>query len=155
VEKGILEDFIQVGNDYYHPGCWKCRDCKKALSTDDHGVFRNEFYCKVCFDKWINQDEDLKAKAAHDKLQERLAAMKMKKTQPAAAAPKRILKEGETIPFEELKAAKDLPVNLDTNRKEIYLSDRDFATYLKMGRGDFEKLPKWKKDKIKKELGIF
>jgi len=27
----------------------------------------------------MNQDEDLKAKAAHDKLQERLAAMKLKK----------------------------------------------------------------------------
>jgi len=149
-----MEDFIQVGKDYYHPGCWKCRDCKKALTTADHGVLRNEFYCKACLEGWMNQDEDLKAKAAHDKLQERLAAMKLKKGAPPTKTA-RLLREGETIPFEDLKAAKDLPTNVDTNRKEIYLNDNDFALHLKMGRQDFERLPKWKKEKIKKELGIF
>jgi len=150
-----MEDFFQVGNDYYHPGCWKCRDCKKALTPDNHGVLRNEFYCKPCLEQWMNQDEDLKAKAAHDKLQERLAAMKLKKSQQTPSKTSRTLREGETIPFEELKAGKDLPSNIDSNRKEIYLNDSDFATHLKMGRSEFEKLPKWKKDKIKKELGIF
>jgi len=97
----------------------------------------------------------VQAKAAHDKLQERLAAMKLKKAQGSPTKVARLLREGETIAFEELRAGKELPTNVDTNRKEIYLSDDDFATHLKMGRSDFERLPKWKKDKIKKELGIF
>jgi len=54
-----------------------------------------------------------------------------------------------------LKAGKDYPVNLDTNKKEAYLTDSDFTQLFKMGRNEFEKLPKWKKDKIKKELGLF
>jgi len=151
----IAEDFFQVGKDYYHPGCWKCKDCKKALTPDNHGVLRNEFYCKPCLEQWMNQDEDLKAKAAHDKLQERLAAMKAKKAQPTPPKVTRQIREGETIPFEDLKANRDLPSNVDLQKKELYLSEADFNKYLNMSKSQFMGLPKWKQDKVKKELGIF
>jgi len=103
----------------------------------------------------MNQDEDLKAKAAHDKLQERLAAMKAKKAQPTPPKVTRQIREGETIPFEDLKANKDLPSNVDLQKKELYLSEADFNKYLNMSKSQFMGLPKWKQDKVKKELGIF
>jgi len=62
---------------------------------------------------------------------------------------------GETLSYEFLKAGKDYPVNLDTNKKEAYLTDSDFVQIFKMNRVDFDKLPKWKKDKVKKDVGLF
>jgi len=112
-------------------------------------------YCLPCIEKWTNQDEDLKAKAAHDKLQARLEAMKLKKAQGSTQKQTRMLKPGEKLSYAELKAATDLPSNIDTNKKEDYLSDADFASLFKVSRAEFERTPKWKKDKIKKELGLF
>jgi len=89
----ITEDFVQVGENYYHPTCWTCKDCRKPLNKDDYGVLRGDFYCKTCLDKWLNQDKDLKAKAAHDKLQARLEAMKFQKQNPQKKKLKRLRKE--------------------------------------------------------------
>jgi len=151
----IREDFVQIGEKYMHPSCWTCKDCKAVVTKETHGVFRNEVYCLPCIEKWTNQDEDLKAKAAHDKLQARLEAMKLKKAQGSTQKQTRMLKPGEKLSYAELKAATDLPSNIDTNKKEDYLSDAEFASLFKVSRADFERTPKWKKDKIKKELGLF
>jgi len=46
-------------------------------------------------------------------------------------------------------------VNLQPNRLETYLSDEDFIAAFKMSRNDFSKLPGWKRDKLKKDVGVF
>ncbi len=46
--------------------------------------------------------------------------------------------------------------DVDPTKKEQYLSDTDFASAFEgMSRTDFEKLAKWKRDKLKKTAGLF
>ncbi len=47
----------------------------------------------------------------------------------------------------------DLAINFA--EKEAYLTPADFATIFKMSKVDFDKLPKWKKAAIKKDVGLF
>lgn len=56
-------------------------------------------------------------------------------------------------PYEDLKANKI--ANVDPSRKESYLNDAEFQAVFKMGRVEFDKLPKWKKDQTKKAVGLF
>lgn len=44
---------------------------------------------------------------------------------------------------------------VDVARKEWYLSDSDFATFIGMSKIEFVKQPTWKRNKKKKDLGIF
>ncbi|GMI20392.1 hypothetical protein TrCOL_g13504 [Triparma columacea] len=55
--------------------------------------------------------------------------------------------------LEEL--VKDVPKGVDKSRKEDYLCDVDFDTVLGMGREEWGKIAKWKKQQIKKKVGIF
>lgn len=47
------------------------------------------------------------------------------------------------------------PKGVDSANRECYLSDNDFQTVFGMGKSSFEVLPKWKRDKLKKEHGLF
>jgi hypothetical protein len=40
-------------------------------------------------------------------------------------------------------------------RKEEYLSSAEFEAVFSMSLADFNKLPKWKRDKAKKQAGLF
>ncbi|KAM8966405.1 villin-like protein isoform 2-T2 [Pelodytes ibericus] len=53
------------------------------------------------------------------------------------------------------KVAEDLPDGVDPTRKEIYLSEEDFASILGMSKASFSQLPKWKQQNLKKESGLF
>ncbi len=44
---------------------------------------------------------------------------------------------------------------LDVSRRETYLSDAEFKSAFKMGKAEFEKLPLWKRNALKKSLGLF
>lgn len=48
-----------------------------------------------------------------------------------------------------------VPETVDLTRKEQYLSDADFATYIGMGREEFAGLPLWKQGNIKKKARLF
>jgi len=37
----------------------------------------------------------------------------------------------------------------------LYLSDEEFRTVFGMSRGDFDKMPAWKKDKARQQKGLF
>lgn len=39
--------------------------------------------------------------------------------------------------------------------KEYYLSDEEFASVMGMSVGEYEKLKDWKKQDIKKKVGLF
>jgi len=43
----------------------------------------------------------------------------------------------------------------DASKRETYLGDAEFQACFGMGKADFEKLPKWKKDGEKKKHNLF
>ncbi len=45
--------------------------------------------------------------------------------------------------------------NIPIGNLEMYLDDEDFSNSFKMSREEFEKLAKWKKDEMKKKVGLF
>ena len=71
--------------------------------------------------------------------------------EPAAAAEP--AGDGTLHPLAALQGG--CPKGVDAAHKEKSLADDDFEAQFKMPRGDFDGLPKWKKDKAKKDAGIF
>uniref|UniRef100_A0A8C9T678 Villin like n=1 Tax=Scleropages formosus TaxID=113540 RepID=A0A8C9T678_SCLFO len=61
------------------------------------------------------------------------------------------------IPAELLinKGPGELPNEVDPGKKEEYLSDADFELLLGSSRTDFNRLPKWRQNHLKKEAGLF
>ncbi|XP_078327129.1 uncharacterized protein LOC111123958 isoform X12 [Crassostrea virginica] len=76
--------------------------------------------------------------------------------------------EGEMTPLEDLlgKMTKsrytyeelteeELPEGVDAKRLESYLDDEEFEGIMEIPREEFYKLPQWKQDKIKQQVGLF
>ncbi|XP_063789984.1 villin-1 [Pseudophryne corroboree] len=63
----------------------------------------------------------------------------------------------QTHPAEALinKTADELPTGVDPTRKEEYLSTEDFTSIFGVSRNEFQALPEWKRQNIKKEKGLF
>ncbi|KAM4626722.1 villin-1 isoform 1-T2 [Discoglossus pictus] len=63
----------------------------------------------------------------------------------------------QTYPAEDLlnKTSDELPPGVDPSRKEEYLSTADFSSIFGMSRSEFEALPDWRKQNIKKVKGLF
>lgn len=61
--------------------------------------------------------------------------------------------DGGFISYESLKGT--FPSSVDPAKKEEYLSDADFNKLFGTTKDAFNTQPKWKKDKKKKELGLF
>eukprot|EP01105_Mastigella_eilhardi_P018355 TRINITY_DN423_c0_g1_i5.p1 TRINITY_DN423_c0_g1~~TRINITY_DN423_c0_g1_i5.p1 ORF type:complete len:297 (+),score=82.79 TRINITY_DN423_c0_g1_i5:204-1094(+) len=57
-----------------------------------------------------------------------------------------------TYTIEELRTK---PAHLDNTNLESYLSDADFEKYFGKTRQEYNKMPKWHKDKIKKDLQLY
>lgn len=56
--------------------------------------------------------------------------------------------------YEEL-LEDDLPEGVDPKRLESYLDDEEFEIIMEISREGFYKLPQWKQDKIKQQVGLF
>uniref|UniRef100_A0A668A9H6 Villin like n=1 Tax=Myripristis murdjan TaxID=586833 RepID=A0A668A9H6_9TELE len=53
------------------------------------------------------------------------------------------------------KSPSQLPYGVDASQREAYLSPVDFETLLGTTRSDFQRLPKWRQDDLKKKAGLF
>ncbi|XP_068102153.1 villin-1 [Hyperolius riggenbachi] len=53
------------------------------------------------------------------------------------------------------KTPDELPPGVDPTKKEQYLSNEDFVNILGMSPGEFQGLPEWKKQNLKKASGLF
>ncbi|KAM3593129.1 uncharacterized protein V6R79_006649 [Siganus canaliculatus] len=53
------------------------------------------------------------------------------------------------------KTPDELPQGVNPTQKEDYLSDSDFGRLLGTTRSDFERLPKWRQNDLKKKAGLF
>ena len=71
-----------------------------------------------------------------------------KKKEPPVALP-----GSQTFPYDVLKTAP--PDGVDLANKELYLTAPIFLSVFEMDAKSFESLPKWKKDLIKKKVGLF
>jgi tetratricopeptide (TPR) repeat protein len=58
------------------------------------------------------------------------------------------------FPYERL-TQEPLPAGVDASKKEVYLSDADFAAHLGTAREDFCKMPGWKQKKAKQAARLF
>jgi len=58
------------------------------------------------------------------------------------------------FPYERL-TQEPLPAGVDASKKEVYLSDADFAAHLGTAREDFYKMPGWKQKKAKQAARLF
>jgi hypothetical protein len=69
----------------------------------------------------------------------------------------KVLKSGEKITtFYSVEILKDnAPSDVDLKNKELYLNINDFKLFFKMDIIAFNKLPQWKKDMLKKNVGLF
>ncbi|XP_039983459.1 villin-1 isoform X1 [Xiphias gladius] len=53
------------------------------------------------------------------------------------------------------KSPSELPQGVDASQREDYLSDMDFENLLGTSRSDFQRLPKWRQNDLKKKAGLF
>uniref|UniRef100_A0A673CEP1 Villin-like n=1 Tax=Sphaeramia orbicularis TaxID=375764 RepID=A0A673CEP1_9TELE len=53
------------------------------------------------------------------------------------------------------KSPSELPQGVDPSQREEYLSDVDFENLLGTSRLDFQRLPKWRQNDLKKKAGLF
>ncbi|XP_028288226.1 villin-1 isoform X2 [Parambassis ranga] len=53
------------------------------------------------------------------------------------------------------KSPSELPHGVDPVQREDYLSDLDFENLLGTSRSDFQRLPKWRQNDLKKKAGLF
>ncbi|TPX64851.1 hypothetical protein SpCBS45565_g05572 [Spizellomyces sp. 'palustris'] len=59
-----------------------------------------------------------------------------------------------TYPLEVL-LSEQLPEHLDPTKLEMYLSEEDFEALFKMQKGEYVSLQPWKREKVKKQVGVF
>jgi len=75
---------------------------------------------------------------------------------PAAEKPAAAAAPGQTLTLEQLKDPEACRAHgIDPAAKEANLSDADFVAVFGTSKEDFAKLPKWKRDRQKKEVGLF
>jgi len=67
-----------------------------------------------------------------------------------------VLKEylRSTYSYSEL-TSDSLPKGIDVTQKEIYLSDEEFENVFNMKKEDYEKIPSWRRETIKKKFGLY
>lgn len=51
--------------------------------------------------------------------------------------------------------AENLPKGVDVERKEMHLTFDDFVAIFKMDPAEFEKLPAWRRQRLKQAVGLF
>ncbi|XP_065114195.1 advillin isoform X2 [Paramisgurnus dabryanus] len=79
------------------------------------------------------------------------------KTQSSSSSAQNNGKLSGPVNSEQLlnKTPGQLPPGVDPDKREVYLSDADFESLLGCTRNDFQRLPKWRQNDLKKKAGLF
>ncbi|XP_053327026.1 villin-1 [Spea bombifrons] len=110
--------------------------------------------------KWENRKsyEDMKAELGDDNVIEQIT-LEINGTELGSfTAQTKFTAPGMKVyPAEALlnKTTEDLPADVDPSRKEDYLSSQEFQSIFQMSPGEFQALPEWKKQNLKKAKGLF
>ena len=62
---------------------------------------------------------------------------------------------GQTYPYEQLKHPGPFPAGIDVTRRETYLSAGDCERLFGMTAEALAQMPKWKRNNLKKKVGLF
>ncbi|XP_044159316.1 villin-1 [Bufo gargarizans] len=143
-----------------HPGS---RDINTPIIVVKQGfeppTFTGWFYAWDRF-KWENTKsyEDLKAELGNDNAIEDISK-EFDRTQLDSFTSQTNFGSlaYQVLPAEALtnKTAEELPPGVDPSRKEEYLSNEEFTGIFGMTRDEFQALPEWKKQNLKKTKGLF
>ena len=68
---------------------------------------------------------------------------------------KKLVERHGIYPYEALKQGRLWPGDVDVTKREQYLSDSEFGSIFNMTKAAFEKLDKYKKKRLKQEVGLF
>eukprot|EP00457_Paulinella_chromatophora_P005719 gb/GEZN01005736.1/.p1 GENE.gb/GEZN01005736.1/~~gb/GEZN01005736.1/.p1 ORF type:complete len:524 (-),score=104.11 gb/GEZN01005736.1/:76-1647(-) len=179
--KMIKGQYVKVLDKHFHPQCWKCEQCSIVITSDNCGQHNGKFYCRKCVDSVsiaptssstkvpelpasvMAMDAAPAAPAAPPAPPAPAASATPEKkaaTPPAPApAPARAAKNeapiGQTYYSYDALKGLNLPPGVNKNKKEIYLDDATFASLFQMDRAAFEKLPEWKKKRLKQKVNLF
>ncbi|KAM3916275.1 villin-1 isoform 1-T3 [Leptodactylus fuscus] len=143
-----------------HPGS---RDINTPIIVVKQGfeppTFTGWFYAWDPF-KWENAKsyEDLKAELGDDNAIDEIAS-EFNRTQLDSFTVQTNFASlvFQSYPAELLvnKTAEELPTGVDPCRKEEYLSAEEFTDIFGMSRAEFQALPEWKRQNLKKTNGLF
>lgn len=61
----------------------------------------------------------------------------------------------KTYTYEELRGASNRPSDVDPAKKEAYIADEEFLVVMGVSRPEFDKMPKWKQQNLKKAKDIY
>jgi hypothetical protein len=70
-------------------------------------------------------------------------------------SPEYLSPEKITLTFDQVKRGVELPPNVDPKIREQYLDDASFQELFKLDKKQFMNMKQWKKDDMKKKIGIF
>jgi len=59
------------------------------------------------------------------------------------------------LTFEDIKNTANLPPGTDPSKREELLDETEFRFIFGMGKGKYKSLPDWKKQNLKKKVGLF
>jgi len=60
----------------------------------------------------------------------------------------------EVYPYQDL-LGDTLPPGVDVKKLESYLSDEDFEKVFRMTRQEFDKIPQWKRENLKRDMYLY
>jgi len=145
--KVIEGEYLKFGDIYLHPRCLHCSKCKNDVKLLDSRVINGELLCKPCA---TTTDGKAEAKTETKAVAEPKEA---KETPKDKDDEKMAIKRYLT--FDTLKDNANLPPDVDVLRKEDYLDDDLFKSVFNITRAEFLRLPKWRRNVLKRGVGLF
>jgi len=153
----IKGQYVKVLDAHYHPGCWKCADCGVTISSDNCGQNGGKFYCRSCVGKQsaggtasAGSAGSAAPKSSYGASRPAAKASEDKRVTPSSSSP-----GAKFYTYDALKDPKNLPPDVDKDNKELYLADDVFLKMFKMDKATFNKLPVWKKKRLKQKVNLF
>lgn len=101
----------------------------------------------------LSHDDAAFAKMAGVKADSQFVSMKAEDLAKIVESQGYLDPETNKFPLDAL--LNEFPSGVQPDKKEYYLSDEDFTAVFKMSREEFKDLKQWKKERLKKEKGLF
>jgi len=165
----IKGQYVKVLDSHYHPGCWKCADCGVVISSENCGQSGGKFYCRTCVAKKGTVGGGASSGGGSSKP---ISSQPSKDTKSSGygggggaggggrqtssvAPPSSNAGPGASFyTYDALKDSGSLPSGVDAENRELYLADDVFLKMFKMDKATFQKLPAWKKKRLKQKVGL-
>jgi len=164
----IKGQYVKVLDSHYHPGCWKCADCGVVISSENCGQSGGKFYCRTCVAKkgtvggggssGGGSSKPISSQPSKDTKSSGYGGGGGgggRQTSSSVAPPSSNAGPGASFyTYDALKDSGSLPSGVDAENRELYLADDVFLKMFKMDKATFQKLPAWKKKRLKQKVGL-